>query len=113
MIPSPSPRPQSDRSRTPSEKSQSRTLLDHVVQGVRGFRFLRGFCVARLRVRLRSELTRLFLQDSPEPLPVPLPGTIRRSLLRDLHAFHVINVFRGQSFFRRWRRFRPWSHRQL
>lgn len=106
MIPSLSPQPQSDRS-APSKESQPQTLLGRRV------RFVCAVRGARLRTLLRSELTRLFLQDSPESAPVRLPGSLPRSLLRDLHAFHVINVFRGQSFFRRWRRFRPWSHRQL
>lgn len=110
-IPAPSPRLDSDRSRAASQ--DSRTLLGHVFRIVHGFRFVRGFRVSRARLRLSSGLTRLFVQDAQESPPVRLPGSLPRSLLRDLHAFHVINVFRGRSFFRRWRRFRPWSHRQL
>ncbi len=37
------------------------------------------------------------------------PGPRPRSLLRDLHAAHVINVFRGRSLFRRFRGLPPRS----
>lgn len=86
--------------------------------GVR--RVIREWSTARLRLRCRLPFSigwvrvlalAAFSSLVPRATPGRLfsPGPRPRSILRDLHASHVINVFRGRSLLRRFRGLPPKS----